>query len=420
MRLIFRAYWPVLSFVFILTSCGETFRPIATPVSSGGGDPQAQKLAIVVSTNGPSGDGANTHINVSGDTNVGQVNLGQDPVHAALVGNNSLTYVANRASGSGKPSITAYTTTIQTTQSGPPATITLPDNSSPRWLTGGLANVYVALAGNNSIGFLTPGQNTLNGEIPVGTTPVMIVSLNNGSKLYAANQGAGTVSVIKQLDNTVIATVGVGAQPTHIAASADSGYVYVVNRGSNTVSVIDTATDAVIGTLPVGAAPNYAVFESKQLRVYVTNSGGNSISAINADKNSPNFMAVTNIPVGTAPVSLAALADGSRVYVANSGSNSISVVSALSSSQQSVISTGTTMPVSINAAPDSSKVIVGVVDTIPLSATHSDASAILSIRTSDNTIAATNPAPFASPTCVNPAPASLCARMKPLYVAMFF
>lgn len=420
MRLIFRAYLPVLSFVLILTSCGETFRPIATPVASGGGDPQSQKLAIVVSTNGPAGDGANTHINISGDTNVGQVEVGQDPVHAALVANNILTYVANRASSSGKPSLTVYGSLAQNSQSNPPATVTLPDNSSPRWLTGGLASVYVALAGNNSVGILVPGQNTLNQEITVGTTPVMIVSLNNGSKLYVANQGSGNVSVINQVDNTVVATIPVGAQPTHLAASFDSGFIYVVNRGSNTVSVINTATDTVVGTAAVGASPNYAVFEARQLRVYVTNSGGSSISAINADKNSPNFMAVTDIPVGTAPVSLTALADGSRVYVANSGSNSVSVVSALSNSQQSVISTGSTMPVSINSAPDSSKVIVGVVDTVALSATHADASAILSIRTADNAVAASNPAPFASPACTNPAPASQCARMKPFYVAMFF
>jgi YVTN family beta-propeller protein len=233
--------------------------------------------------------------------------------------------------------------------------------------------------------------------------------------LYVANQGSNNVSVINLSDNTVTTTIGVGSEPSALAISADNKFVYVVNRGSGNVSVIDTATDAVTNTVTVGSNPNFAVFELKQLRVYVTNSGGNSISSINADRNSASFLSVTNIPVGNAPLSLTALADGSRIYVANSGSNSISIVSALSSTVQQTIVVDPLKPVSLRSSPDGTKVVVAAQDTVAPSATHADASAIISIRASDNTITATIPAPS------TPCPSGsgfLGCRMKPIFVAV--
>src|SRR4051812_48535672 len=71
----------IVSLVFFEAGCGDTFRPIATPIIQPGGQPQLLAHAIVVSDAGPSADGATTHINVSGDTNVGQVAVGRVPVH---------------------------------------------------------------------------------------------------------------------------------------------------------------------------------------------------------------------------------------------------------------------------------------------------------------------------------------------------
>ena len=337
MTLRFRAFFLAVASVLYLSACGETFRPIANPITSGGGDPQSQKHAIVVSSNGPAGDGANIHVNISGDTNAGQVPLGQDPVHAALLASSTVTYVANRALVSGKPSLTVYSTLTQPTATSLPLTVTLPDNSAPIYISGSTVAVYVALSGSNTVGVLVPGQNTLVNEIPVGTTPVAISGLPNQTKFYVANQGSNNVSVIKP-DNTVAATIPVGAAPSYVVTSDNSARVYVLNRGANTVSVIDSSTDTVINTVTVGASPNFAVYDARNLRVYVTNSGSNTISVINADTNSADYLAVTTVTVESAPVSLTVLADGSRIYVANSGSNSISVLSGLSNAVQSTIS----------------------------------------------------------------------------------
>src|SRR6266478_7794940 len=87
--------------VFFEAGCGDTFRPIALPIIQPGGQPQTQANAVVVSNPAASTppqniDGVTTHIDTTGDTNVGQVTVGRNPVHAAFVSSNQLTVVANR------------------------------------------------------------------------------------------------------------------------------------------------------------------------------------------------------------------------------------------------------------------------------------------------------------------------------------
>lgn len=421
MTLRLRVAFAALASLVFITGCGDTFRPIATPITSGGGDPQLRRHGIVISTNGPTAPGASTHVNISGDTNAGQITLGQDPVHVALLSNGGITYVVNRggtpsAGNTPKPSITVYNTFTQPTSPDIPLVATLPDDSDPVYVHTSTVMVMVAFSGRNTVGVLIPGQNTLIDQIVTGTTPVAITSLPNQSKFYVANQGSNDVTVIRG-DRTVAATVPVGAAPSYLVASADNSRVYVLNRGGNSVSVIDASNDTVISTIPVGAAPNFAVFDARNLRVYVTNSGGNTVSVINADVNSPSYLAVTSVTVGNAPVSLTVLADGSRIYVANSGSNSLSVLNGLNNTVLTTINLNGLRPVSLGSSADSTKVTVAAQDTVPVSATHADASAILNIRTSDQAIT-TVAAPFASSTCTNPAPSAQCARMRPLWVVV--
>jgi len=423
------AFFALASLVFI-TGCGDTFRPIATTITSGGGDPQVRRHAIVISNNGPGADGAATHINIAGDTNAGQVPLGQDPVHAGVIPGNALTFVANRASSSGKPSVTAYSTFDQPVSPALPLSTTLPDNAAPAFVYPIIGQTYVALPGVNTVGILSPSQGGLQGQIAVGTTPVAITGFPDGVRVFVANQGSNDVSVIRSSDNTVVATVPVGTAPSAITISADAKYVYVVNRGSNSVSVIDTATNTVTATVPVGATPTFAAFDAKNLRVYVANSGANTVTVIHADPNQTGastppcstncFLSTSIVTVGNNPVALTVLADGSRFYVANSGSNSISVVGGLSLAVQTTLTVanpagGNLRPVHLASSSDSTKVVVALQDTVPVTASDPDASAIVTIRTSDH-LMTTIPAPTAPGACAN-ATLGAC-RMKPVYVTI--
>lgn len=421
----------LLLYSALLAGCGETFRPVATPVISPGGDPQAQKNAVVLSTDGTN-EGVTSHINISGDTVVAQVPVGRDPSHLTLFGNSALTLVANR----GEDNVKLYFTFLPSL--APPSTVTLSPGAAPSYLFSRTAGqMFVAFTGRNSIGVVNLSNNTQVAEIPLagGAAPTAITGLADGSKIYTVNTGTSTVSVIRASDNLVEATIAVGAAPAFAVMNAANTRVYVVNRGGNSVSVIDVASNTVTATIPVGAGPNYAVFDLQLLRVYVTNAGGNTLSIINADPLSPSFHAVTNVTVGNNPTSVTALADGSKVYVANStpftsganaGKNGVSVINTLSNTVQTTIITdelradGTVLnerrPLSLASSSDSSKVVVATRDTVAPTVADPDASAIISIRTSDNSIAKANLAPLVNSSC-NPA-TTACLRFKPTLVVV--
>src|SRR5437868_10248207 len=330
--------------------CGDTFRPIVLPVIQPGGDPQSNRNAIVLSNAGPTTVGATTHINVSGDSNVGQVSVGANPVYEALI-NGSSVFVAN----AGESTLTAYTALLP--NAGQPITITLPASSAPNYVfASSAATLWVSLPGASSVGLVNLSNDVFIGAIVVGNNPVAITGTPDGSKIYVANQGDGTVSVISTLTNLVTSTVPVGASPVAMTITADGKTVYVANSGSGTVSAINTGTDTAT-SLAVGTTPSSVVFDPNLLRVYVANTGSNTVSVINADSLSAGFNTVANVAVGASPKAVAALPDGSRAYVANSAAGTVSVINTLNNAVIRTITVGTT-PVSIIASPDSTKIFV--------------------------------------------------------------
>lgn len=354
----------------LICGCGDTFRPVATPLPQASPVPQTARFATFTSCafsktlNGGQGDcdpagapGTSTDIDVSGDSVAGVTTVGVSPVNA-LVGS-SVVITADRDSGT----ITSYLRS-SALAFGAPITTGLPSGSTPVALVNANGTTYVAESGRNVVGVLGGSPLSLSAEVPVGTHPVALAVLPNGKKIYVANQADNTVTVIDTSDNSVVTTVGVGSSPISVVPSADSSHVYVVNQGSSNVSVIDATNDQVIATLAVGSGPNSAVFDTQNQRVIVTNPGSGSISVINADPTSPQFKTVSGpIAVGINPLSVTALADGSRLYVANTGSNSVSVINSLSltvtktipipSLVQGVVNTS---PISIASDQESTKV----------------------------------------------------------------
>src|SRR5947209_3184210 len=66
----------VLLLGIIEISCGDTYRPVALPVLGPQPNPAAFHSVMAISTNGNQDPGAATHIDVSGDTNVGVIKTG--------------------------------------------------------------------------------------------------------------------------------------------------------------------------------------------------------------------------------------------------------------------------------------------------------------------------------------------------------
>src|ERR1035441_8139280 len=86
---------PCLLFLLFELGCGDQYRPIANPIVSPGGQPQNTHFAYVLTYN-PSGPGANTKIDVSGDTNLQVVSTGLGSVAQSFQGSVSgAIFVAN-------------------------------------------------------------------------------------------------------------------------------------------------------------------------------------------------------------------------------------------------------------------------------------------------------------------------------------
>ena len=399
----------------LLSGCGNTFRPIAQAIPQAGGDPGLTKNAIILSSYGSS-PGTATHIDVSGDTTVAVHTLGANPVHAGFAGG-----VRFIAANKTEDTLTEYLTFggagIST------ITISLPTGSCPVFVQSREnLNAYVANNCAGTVSVISLTTLNLRNTVAVGSGPVGLAELPGGSKVYVANQGSNSVTVINTSDlSTSTITAGIGSAPSYIEASSDSACVYVANQASGTVSTINTATDTVVAApLAVGAGPNFLRFDATLRRLYVVNTAGNSVSVIahivdTAGNCTPSLLTTTPIAVGAQPTSMAVLADGTRAYVTNRGSNSVSVIDASSLQVRKTIDltnvsglpSGTAAglgPISVDAAPDSSRVYT---------ANH-DSGNFSIIQTGNDSLFNNVPAPQ-TPTCNTSQPAT-CPAPQPNFV----
>src|SRR5215510_9216903 len=87
----FQALWLCAcsgALLLLLMGCNDTLRQFITPIPPPTGNPSGLSHAIVLSTNPATlGDGSNMHIDVSGDTNVGIVTLGINPIFLGKLSN---------------------------------------------------------------------------------------------------------------------------------------------------------------------------------------------------------------------------------------------------------------------------------------------------------------------------------------------
>ncbi|MBZ5512301.1 MAG: YncE family protein [Acidobacteriia bacterium] len=371
----------------LLSGCGDVYRPVANPVLKPGGDPQAARVAVVLSNNNGS-PGMSTSVDISGDTNIGNFVVGRSPVHAAFAALTAQALVANK----NDDSLSVFTPLAQ----GSTVTfITLPAGSAPVYLASTQVGfMYVANSGTNSVGVITTFNNALETSIPVGRTPVALVQTPDTTLLYSVNKGDGTVSAISPPDNSVVATIPVGSSPVAAAINSDGKTLYVANQGSGTVSAINVASNTVVATVAAGASPTFLLFEPGRRRLYVANTGSNTISVFDADIG---LTLIKTVAVDAGPASIAALPDGTRLYVANAGCSdavnltgcsgtTVTVLDAVSLAVRKTITVGST-PVSLAADAASTKVVVA----------NRDSNSISCIRTSDdtviNTIASGSPQP---------------------------
>ncbi len=334
--------------LFICTSCGETYRPVAFPIQPPPPNPGSFHFVLTLNGNGMDAldtnqlpaPGTVARIDTSGDSVVGVNTVGIGPVHAAVLPNGSTWYAANGL----EDTVSASTTSSSSSH----ITIALPNTPGtpavPVFVhTTENGKVYVANYGYGTVSVISSNTNLVVANVGVDPTqaipnsaaqPVVLAELPNGQRIYSANQGNGTVSSINTVDDTVGTVLNtVGASPVWVAARSDSQRVYVLDKSTGNISVIDsTATpDTVIGTVATAAGADFMLYDGKLNRLYVLSSTGNTLWAFDAASSLPAPLSVpinmmplaqsaTNpcaTGVAPVPVSLTALPDGSRVYVAS-------------------------------------------------------------------------------------------------------
>jgi YVTN family beta-propeller protein len=404
MKVSFKTMWLLASLgilMILAAGCNDTLRQFITPVPSTSGDPGTLSHAITLSTNPlpAGGNGSDMHIDVSGDTSVGIVPLGVNPVFLGKSSNR--VFIINSGNPpSIPPSVSSYIALLPTSAV---STVTLPATSSGpiAGATSSTGNFYIANRLSNTVDLISGAILAVTSTIPLpagDSNSVMIAGNAANNKIFVVNSGSGNVTEISTIDNTVIKDITVGSNPIWAVMSTDGLFVFVVNQGSGTVSVIDTSLDiilpcAVSPSCPTGNAikvgttaassPNFAFYDPKLRRVYVSNTGtgDNSISVIQANGldlgSNPQVLPtkIADIHVSGSPTSLTALSDGTRVYAAlgNCGAgvnhltlptstasctgNLVSVVDVVGLRETGTIAVGTGA-VSVDASSDASRVFV--------------------------------------------------------------
>jgi YVTN family beta-propeller protein len=385
----------VMLLMLICLSCGETYRPVATPIPPNPPNPALTHVVVVVSDNGSSHSGATTTIDVSGDSAVSQSVVGLMPAQAALVQNGGRVYVAN----SGDDTVSTFSPSSAT----PVTTISLPAGSIPTYVaTAESATVYVANSGTNTVSAISAITQTLEpplSGIPVGVNPVSMAETPNEQTLYVANAGTGgtggSVTSINAINRTVNPAISnaVWVSPVTVVARSDSNRAYVLDQGDGMVSAIDAGTSAVINSVSVGLGANFMLYDPTLNRLYVSNPAKNTVTYLDASNDA---LAAVVIPIA-GPVSVAALPDGTRAYISSatvSGgyvTSTVTVIDALNGRVESTIPVTTVPKVCASnpaelymaAAADSTRVYVG----------NCDAGNVAIVQTLSDTLVLQMPAP---------------------------
>ena len=360
-----------LGFALMLAGCGDTPRPVVTPVAVTQPAPQPQSYAVVTTTTGPNAPGLANVFDAAGDTLLTQATLGANPLALTLssTAGAAITSNSDGTVNSFTPSTILQTKNIQSS--------TLLQPAQPINLLVTATNLFITEPNVPAVAVLTnnsSGVYQLTQQLPVPASPINLAGNSNGARVYSITQdnGGGTVAFgdcgtptkvttpgqvqsIEIATVTISRTLPVGICPVYGIASLDNNRTFILNRGSGTVTVINSQFNALdttanlpnfnsaTGTLllppPSGtpaagfnAGPVFADYYAPASQLVTANYDSNTISIINVTldqygNDSPLFGQTVTVPVGNGPATLSILRDGSRVYVANQKDSTVSVVS---------------------------------------------------------------------------------------------
>jgi YVTN family beta-propeller protein len=273
----------------IEVGCGETYRPIATPLPVTTSNPSGPETEVMLScclnpsssnAQTPTPSSVLTEISVSGDGNMANkvlanvAGLGTAPIPplppAPPISFVPMAFDATRANV-----YTANTTTDSVTQvtlqvttggfSSTNTTIALPPGSKPtgmsfQYFGPTYTQDYVinsgtttaTCPGTGSLGVITQATAELKTTVCVGVSPVAAWIYKDQTKVFVLDQTESQIYVVNASSYKVTNKIplGTGAGPIKVAQSnSDSNYIYVLNSGNGSIAIIDGQAEQVVATV---------------------------------------------------------------------------------------------------------------------------------------------------------------------------
>jgi len=331
-------------------ACGAVYRPVVIPIAITPPNSRNFHAVFGLSTNAQINPGSTMQIDVSGDTNIGQANMGINPTFAATLPNFSRVFVTSAGSiffGQADV-VTAFTPAADSlvpTGLGTPTIFALPNvpaaqlsgitaiSQAGNVVTATLSNpLLTAQVGGTVVisGVVITGQNVPNPNAYDGNFTLTAV---NGASIQFANPIAGLPALGPGGTATVPVPLYCSYLPDFVTTTQTTA-VYVANYGApsspscnvgttDSVAMLNPLSNTIANIiyLPGGSHPIAMVETPNAQNLYVINQGTDSIADL-----SPvdlTTMATISFPAGAAPVWEVARADNQRIYVVTQGSGTL-------------------------------------------------------------------------------------------------
>lgn len=248
----------------LLAGCGDTYRPVVTPINPSGPPAQPSSLAVAISAPSTTTPGVATVIDYSGDTIMATAGIGPDPQAFTIDESGSTGYTINSDG-----TLTNFPISTQLQQRNVTYS-TLPTTSVPIGMFSPSSGLWITDLQGNLVDVLNSVPETFKLSVPVAPTPIAIsgpvligqrnysISQNNVSTLPAniipfgvtcnispsSVTENGEADAIEPSNYTVSARIPLGKCPVYSIQSPDRQRFFVLNRGSDTITVINSQTNA--------------------------------------------------------------------------------------------------------------------------------------------------------------------------------
>jgi hypothetical protein len=324
------------------------YRPVVIPISITPPNSANFHAVFALSSNAQANPGSVFQIDVSGDTNIGQANIGINPTHEAILPNYSRVFVATAGSLFQGQSdfITAFSPATDSTTAtglGTPSLYTLPNVGADQLSaitsiseSGSVVSLVVTtpLLQAKVGGVIVIEGVTVTGANPSGYNGTFTISAVNGTTIQYVNTITGLPSGAGG-NATVPLPLFCSYLPDFVTTTQTTN-VYVANFGqengsacnfpsTDSVATLSVLTGTIINLVYLAPAshPTAMIETPNAENLYVVTEGdGQSPSSV-LDLAPADLSTIAAIPVGVNPAWIVARNDNQRVYVLTKGDGNL-------------------------------------------------------------------------------------------------